>query len=103
MRARERNYFGKPNGTATENAWSLLKVGAAAGAVQLVAPFILTARGEAPITIGVDSRGSGRTRPGSEISSGGEGDQMIYRTFGRTGLRVSAAGLGGGGFSRLGL
>lgn len=28
---------------------------------------------------------------------------MIYRTFGRTGLRVSAAGLGGGGFSRLGL
>jgi L-galactose dehydrogenase len=28
---------------------------------------------------------------------------MIYRTFGRTGLKVSAAGLGGGGFSRLGL
>src|SRR5690242_13852266 len=28
---------------------------------------------------------------------------MIYRTFGRTGLRVSAAGLGGGGYSRLGL
>jgi aryl-alcohol dehydrogenase-like predicted oxidoreductase len=28
---------------------------------------------------------------------------MIYRTLGRTGLKVSAAGLGGGGFSRLGL
>ena len=28
---------------------------------------------------------------------------MIYRTFGRTGLKVSAAGLGGGGCSRLGL
>jgi L-galactose dehydrogenase len=28
---------------------------------------------------------------------------MIYRTFGRTGLKVSAAGLGGGGFSWLGL
>jgi aryl-alcohol dehydrogenase-like predicted oxidoreductase len=28
---------------------------------------------------------------------------LIYRTFGRTGLKVSAAGLGGGGFSRLGL
>lgn len=28
---------------------------------------------------------------------------MIYRTFGRTGLKVSVAGLGGGGFSRLGL
>jgi aryl-alcohol dehydrogenase-like predicted oxidoreductase len=28
---------------------------------------------------------------------------MIYRTFGRTGLKVSAAGLGAGGFSRLGL
>jgi aryl-alcohol dehydrogenase-like predicted oxidoreductase len=28
---------------------------------------------------------------------------MLYRTFGRTGLKVSAAGLGGGGFSRLGL
>ena len=32
-----------------------------------------------------------------------EGSEMIYRTFGRTGLKVSAAGLGGGGFSRLGL
>jgi aryl-alcohol dehydrogenase-like predicted oxidoreductase len=28
---------------------------------------------------------------------------MIYRTLGRTGLKVSAVGLGGGGFSRLGL
>ena len=28
---------------------------------------------------------------------------MIYRTFGRTGLKVSAAGLGAGGFSQLGL
>src|SRR5208282_406855 len=43
---------------------------------------ILTARGEEPM---------------------GEGSQMIYRTLGRTGLKVSAAGLGGGGFSRLGL
>jgi L-galactose dehydrogenase len=57
------------------------------------------------VPIVVDSRGSGRTRTGSEISGGGEGegDQMIYRTFGRTGLKVSAAGLGGGGFSWLGL
>jgi len=61
---------------------TLLKAGAAAAAVQLVAPFVLTARGEAAM---------------------GEGDRMIYRTLGRTGLKVSAAGLGGGGFSRLGL
>jgi aryl-alcohol dehydrogenase-like predicted oxidoreductase len=33
----------------------------------------------------------------------GEGGGMIYRTLGRTGLKVSAAGLGGGGASRLGL
>ncbi len=61
---------------------TLLKAGAAAGAAQFVAPFILTARGE-------------------EAMSGG--GQMIHRTLGRTGLKVSAAGLGGGGFSRLGL
>ena len=61
---------------------TLLKAGAAAGVVQFVAPFILTARGEEPK---------------------GEGGRMIYRTLGRTGLKVSAAGLGGGGFSRLGL
>jgi aryl-alcohol dehydrogenase-like predicted oxidoreductase len=56
-----------------------------AGAVQFVAPFLPTARA------------------GSETVGAGEGDQMIYRTFGRTGLKVSAAGLGGGGASRLGL
>ena len=61
---------------------TLLKAGAAAGAVQFVAPFILTARGE---------------------EQKGEGGRMTYRTLGRTGLKVSAAGLGGGGFSRLGL
>ncbi|HXQ66295.1 MAG TPA: aldo/keto reductase [Alphaproteobacteria bacterium] len=61
---------------------TLLKAAAAAGSVRFVAPFILTARGEEAM---------------------GEGDRMIYRTLGRTGLKVSAAGLGGGGFSRLGL
>jgi len=61
---------------------TLLKAAAAAGAVRIVAPFILTARGEEAM---------------------GEGGRMIYRTLGRTGLKVSAAGLGGGGFSRLGL
>ena len=54
-----------------------------AGAIALAAPFVLTARA------------------GAEAS--GSGGEMIYRTLGRTGLKVSAAGLGGGGFSRLGL
>jgi len=61
---------------------ALLKVGAAAGMVPFMAPFILAARSKAAM---------------------GEGGRMIYRTLGRTGLKVSAAGLGGGGFSRLGL
>ena len=58
---------------------SLLKSAAAAGAVGLAAPFVLVARGEAAAA------------------------PMLYRTLGKTGLKVSAAGLGGGGFSRLGL
>ena len=61
---------------------TLLKAGAAIGAVPFVAPFILAERGKAAT---------------------GEGGPMIYRRLGRTGLKVSAAGLGGGGFSRLGL
>ena len=61
---------------------TLLKAAAAVGVAPFVAPFVLPARGEEPT---------------------GEGGQMIYRTLGRTGLKVSAAGLGGGGFSRLGL
>jgi aryl-alcohol dehydrogenase-like predicted oxidoreductase len=63
----------------------MLEAGAVAGAVQLAEPCILTARANP------DAAGSS------------EGGQMIYRTLGRTGLKVSASGLGGGGFSRLGL
>src|ERR1051325_9039225 len=43
------------------------------------------------------------TYPGTQTARAPRGGEMIYRTFGRTGLKVSAAGLGGGGFSRLGL
>src|ERR1019366_7767168 len=82
---------------------TLLKAGMAAGAVQFAVPCIPTARGEAPIETGMHRRGSGGPRPGCETLGSGEGGQMIYRTLGRTGLKVSAAGLGGGGFSRLGL
>jgi L-galactose dehydrogenase len=50
------------------------------------------------------SRSHWRTAPNVAICAAKiSGGEMIYRTFGRTGLKVSAAGLGGGGFSRLGL
>jgi len=39
----------------------------------------------------------------SRVSAGGASSEMQYTTLGKTGLKVSVAGLGTGGFSRLGL
>ena len=76
----------------------LLKGSVAAGAIRFVTPSIFPARGAEPVGVG-----TGGTGVGSEKSVSGGASQMIYRTLGRTGLKVSAVGLGGGGFSRLGL
>src|SRR5882757_8884321 len=52
------------------------------------------------ITVGLGHCAQNMARP---IRNAGSGIGMDYTTLGRTGLRVSVAGLGCGGFSRLGM
>src|SRR5882757_3232770 len=52
------------------------------------------------ITVGLGHCAQNMARP---IRNAGSGIGMDYTTLGRTGLRVSRAGLGCGGFSRLGI